>query len=314
MKILITGSTGLLGQALRRHLAQSCDVTGLSRSIPAGPAAERHVVCDLRDAQRTRAVIRELRPDVVIHAQALSDVDRCEQEPALANAMNAETVANLAQALDATRSTLVHLSTDYVFDGAKGSPYDELDAPHPISVYGRSKLEGERMALSYAASVVIRPSTLFGPGRMNFCDHVVARVKAGRTVEAFIDQVTSPTYTEDLAEGIGQLLGVIDRASITALPSRILHLANDGSCSRYEFAQRIAELLGASRAQIRAIRMAEQGRPAPRPPFSGLTTRYVPRLIGRRLRPWDEAFQAYLASTDRLHNIAPGAGSGWTGC
>lgn len=272
-------------------------------------------MCDLADAQRTRVVIRELQPDVVIHTQALSDVDRCEQEPALANAMNAKTVANLAQALDATKSTLIHVSTDYVFGGTKGSAYDELDKPHPISVYGRSKLEGERMALSYAASVVIRPSTLFGPDRMNFCDHVVSCVKAGQAVEAFIDQVTSPTYTEDLAEGIGQLLGVIDRASIMSLPSRILHLANDGSCSRLAFAQRIAQLLGASRTQIRAIRMVEQGRPAPRPPSSALTTRYIPQLIGRRLRPWDEALQAYLASTDRLPGPSiTGAGSGRAGC
>ncbi|MDP3723140.1 MAG: dTDP-4-dehydrorhamnose reductase [Candidatus Omnitrophota bacterium] len=293
MKILITGSTGLLGQALTSHLAQSCEVAGLSRHARDLPGGSRHVTCDLRDAQQARAAIHEVRPDILIHAQALSDVDRCEREPEMAWAQNVTTVAHLVQALQGSRTLLVYVSTDYVFDGKKGAPYEEADAPNPLSVYGRSKLEGERLALGYARSIVVRPSTLFGPGRDNFCDAVVCRVRAGQPVEAFWDQVTSPTYTVDLAEGIGELSLALWRSWDGERPRRY-HLANGGGCTRAAFAERIVELVGGSRELIRAIAMADQRRPAARPAYSALATRAVPSVIGRRLRSWDHALHAYL--------------------
>lgn len=252
------------------------------------------MTCDLSDARWTTEAIASLRPDVVIHAQALADVDQCERNPEDAEVQNVRTTSHVVQALRGATALLVYISTDYVFDGTKGAPYHESDRPHPINVYGRSKLEGERITLAHPLSIVVRPSTLFGPGRMNFCDHIVSCVTSGQTVEAFTDQVTSPTYTEDLADGIARLLEAIGRSSVAAFPSRVLHLANAGGCSRLEFAQRVAELLGAPRTQIRGIRMAEQQRPAPRPPCSALMSEYVPQLIGQRLRPWDEALQAYL--------------------
>jgi dTDP-4-dehydrorhamnose reductase len=294
VKILITGSTGLLGQALTKHLARSCDVTGLARHVPPVPSAGGHVACDLLDHQRTAEVVQGLRPDVVIHAQALSDVDRCEREPELAEGMNVRSTANLVRALEGTGALLVSVSTDHVFDGTKGSPYDEGDLPNPINVYGKSKWKGEQVALGYARAVVVRPSTLFGPARMNFCDHVASRILAHQAVEAFLDQVTSPTYTEDLAEGIADLMGTIHPRSIVSLPSRVFHMTNAGGCSRLEFAHRIADLLDCSREHIRAVRMVQQQRPAPRPAYSALTTRYVPHLVGRTLRPWGDALQAYL--------------------
>jgi dTDP-4-dehydrorhamnose reductase len=244
------------------------------------------------DASRTKQLVQESTPDVVIHTQAMSDVDRCEQEPSLAEAMNVRTTAHLVEALRDSGALLMHLSTDYVFDGRKRRPYDETDTPNPLSVYGRSKLEGERVALGYTPSLVIRPSTLFGPGRMNFCDQIVLRVRANQPVEAFTDQQTSPTYTEDLAEAIAELVRG-DRAT-AALPARILHIANADGCSRVEFAQRTVGLLGKSAALIQAIRMAEQRRPAPRPAYSVLTSRHLPALLKRILPPWDNALERYL--------------------
>jgi len=229
-------------------------VTGLSRHAPSTAPAGRHLVCDLGDARRAAEVIGAIRPDAVIHTQALSDVDRCEREPEAARAQNVDATAHLIQALRQERAPgdggrgalLVHISTDYVFDGAKGAPYIEEDEPRPLSVYGRSKLEAERLALGYPRAVVVRPSTLFGPGRMNFCDHIVSRVRAGEAVEAFADQVTSPTYTEDLAAGLGELC-----AAVRGLPDgsrpRLVHLANAGGCSRVAFAERVADLLEAVR-------------------------------------------------------------------
>ena len=294
MKILITGSTGLLGQALSRHLTPSAEVVGLSRHTPVERTERvQHVVCDLSDVPRTTSVLRDARPDVVIHTQAMSNVDQCELDPHAAQTMNVTTTQSILRALPSPQTFFVHVSTDYVFDGARQRPYDEHDAPHPLSVYGRSKLEGERLALGYPKSLVIRPSTLFGQGRMNFCDHIVEQLQRGGLVEAFIDQQTSPTYTEDLAEAIARLLQTVHR-SAAPLPSRILHLANAGGVSRYEFAQRVATLLGISPEGIRGIRMAEQRRPAPRPSYSVLTSCYASSVIGDTLPPWDNALERYL--------------------
>ena len=211
MKILITGSTGLLGQALSRRLATSGDVTGLSRHAPASTPGMRHAVCDLSDARRTSEALRALAPDVVLHTQAQSDVDRCELDPVEARAQNIDATRHVIEALRPTATRLIHVSTDYVFDGKKGSPYDEQDTPHPISVYGRTKLEAEQVVLGYAGGLIVRPSTLFGPGRINFCDRVVQAALEGATVEAFEDQTTSPSFTEDVADAIGELLVALAR-------------------------------------------------------------------------------------------------------
>ncbi len=188
---------------------------------------------------------------------------------------------------------LVYVSTDYVFDGTKGAPYDEADPPHPINVYGRSKLDGERVALTYPRAIVARTSTLFGEGRMNFCDQIVTRVQAHQPIEAFVDQVTSPTYTKDLAEGLADLSLTLVRSSELREP-RTFHLANAGGCSRVALAHRVAELLGQSRELIRPVPMASQRRAAVRPAYSALTTRHLSHVIGRTLRPWDDALHVYL--------------------
>jgi dTDP-4-dehydrorhamnose reductase len=290
VKILITGSTGLLGQSLSRRLAAAAEVVGLSRHAPDSAGAGAHQTCDLRDARRTAEVVHAVGPDVVIHAQAQSDVDRCEVDPAGAFAENVETTAHLLAALHDAPARLVYVSTDYVFDGAKGAPYDEDDAPSPLGVYGRTKREAETLVLARSQGVVIRVSTLFGPGRPSYCERVVTQLRAGAEVEAFTDQTTSPTYTEDVAEALADLLPVLTGRA----PTRVLHVTNAGGCTRLVFARRIAELLGLPASGIRPVRMADQRRPAPRPAYSALATRHLPQLIGRTLQPWDDALQAHL--------------------
>ena len=251
------------------------------------------MACDLRDTARTAAVVRGLSPDVVIHAQAMSDVDRCELDPQAAWEQNVRTLEHVVTALDARRTWLVGIGSDYVFDGKKGSPYDEADAPNPLGVYGRAKLAAEQATLRFPRSVVVRTSTLFGAGRMNFCDHIVAQVTAGQPVDAFTDQVTSPTSTEDLAEALAELAEALGRIGDGPVP-RLLHITNAGSASRVAFAERVADLLQAPRGLIRRIRMADQHRPAPRPACTAMASRHLQSILGRTLRPWDEAVQAYL--------------------
>jgi dTDP-4-dehydrorhamnose reductase len=252
-----------------------------------------HAACDLTDAEQALRVIRAIRPDLLIHAQACSDVDLCERQPQLARAMNVQAVANVVRALEPLSAGLIHLSTDYVFDGTKRGPYDERDEPRPASTYGRSKLDGEREALKHPRAIVVRTSTLFGSARMNFCDHIVARVREGQPVEAFSDQRTSPTYTEDLAEGLSAL-ALAWKSGPPADRPAVLHMTNGGGCTRVEFAHRVVDLLGADRALVRAIAMAAQHRPALRPANSSLTSIHLTRVIGRTLRPWHEALEAYL--------------------
>ena len=257
------------------------------------PGEAGHLACDLADATAAARALRQAAPDAVIHTQAMSDVDRCELEPREAERMNAQTVDHLCHALEASGVPILVLSTDYVFDGTKGRPYDEDDTPNPISAYGRSKLEGERLALQYSGAVVIRPSTLFGPGRNNFCDTVVERVRRGETVQAFIDQATSPTYTDDLAGALEAILRAMRGDARRRMP-RIVHATNGGGCRRIEFVTRVLELLGYPASLVQPIRMEEQARPAKRPAYSVLTSRHLATIIGAQLRPWDEALHAYL--------------------
>lgn len=260
------------------------------------------MACDLLDAARLRACVETLAPQVVIHTQALSDVDRCEREPEAARAQNVETTRHLVEALRGSRALLVHISTDYVFDGRKGTPYEETDAANPLSVYGRTKLESEGVARRHPRTVVVRIGTLFGEARMNFCDYLATQLRAGRPVEAFADQVTSPTYADDVAQGLEELLQALGKAE--ELPAPVCHMANAGGCSRVRFAERIAELMGCSRSLIRPVPMASQRRPAQRPAFSAMTTSELPRIIGRTLRPWDDALCAYLSRRSSASNAS----------
>lgn len=249
-------------------------------------------MCDLSAPAQAAALVAAVRPEVVINAQALSDVDACEQDPAAAEAGNVQTVRVLTAALQSSGALLVHLSTDYVFDGEKGAPYVETDPPRPLSVYGRSKWAGEQVALAYARGVVVRTSTLFGPGRHNFCDYIVRQVRAGQPVDAFADQVTSPTYTRDLAAALEVLTARL--APAAALPVRLFHAVNEGQASRVAFARRIAERVGAPPDLVCPIRRADQRRPAARPAFSALASLYLSTTIGRRLPTWDDALLSYL--------------------
>lgn len=273
---------------------------GVSRHARPSCADARHEICDLTDPQATSRFVRHVKPDVVIHTQALSDVDRCEHEPQLAQAQNVQTLEHLCRALNAFRPVLIAASTDYVFDGTKGSPYHESDPPRPLSVYGRTKLAAEQCVLGTPYGYVVRFSTLFGPGRTNFCETIAQRMRHHESVEAFVDQTTSPTYTPDLAEGMQALVEALTARRANGLP-RVYHLTNAGGCTRLEFARHVARLVGAQLSLVQAVSMAAQRRPAPRPAYSVLTSHCVAPVLGRVLRPWHDAVQAYLTQQGWLN-------------
>jgi dTDP-4-dehydrorhamnose reductase len=271
VRIFLTGATGQLGLALQRVLAD--------HELTAPPEA---------DADITQAAIVDRivvsRPDVVIHAAAYTDVDGAEANPDRAYAVNADGSRRVAQAAAKAGARVIAISTDYVYDGAKTTPYREDDPLAPLGVYGASKLAGERETLKAKPdAVILRTAWLYGEGK-NFV-RTILRLAAERDELRIVnDQVGSPTWAEDLARSIRALLDV--RAA------GIYHAVNSGSCSWHEFAMTILRSVGRE-CRVIPISTAELARPAKRPAHSVLDCSKLAAL-GIRMRPWQDALADYL--------------------
>ena len=281
-RYLVIGATGQLGSDLVRTFDQPGELVALST---------RDV--DILDAERTRSILEALQPTCVINTAAYNLVDRAEDDGRSAFALNAEAVGTLAAVCQAAGARLVHFSTDYVFDGAKRTPYLETDSPQPVSVYGESKLAGERLALERCErSVIFRVCGLFGlagslgKGKGNFVETMLRLAREGRPLRVVSDQVLCPSYTLDLARKVWKVLPKV------AHP--IYHLTNAGQVSWYEFARRALELAGLT-ADLTPVTAAEYGARARRPAYSVLAHVHLAALGEDDLRPWDAALPAYVA-------------------
>ncbi len=279
---MVIGATGQLGSDLVRTFDQPGELVALST---------RDV--DILDAARTRSILEALQPTCVINTAAYNLVDRAEDDGRSAFALNAEAVGTLAAVCQAAGARLVHFSTDYVFDGAKRTPYLETDSPQPVSVYGESKLAGERLALERCErSVIFRVCGLFGlagslgKGKGNFVETMLRLAREGRPLRVVSDQVLCPSYTLDLARKVWKVLPKV------AHP--IYHLTNAGQVSWYEFARRALELAGLT-ADLTPVTAAEYGARARRPAYSVLAHAHLAALGEDDLRPWDAALPAYVA-------------------
>ncbi len=293
----MTGATGLLGTDLCRHLGGRHEVLGWARH--AGHSGARIELIDVTDEKAVAAGLQRWAPSVVVHAAAMTDVDACEREPGAASRVNVGGAQNVAAGCAAIGACLVSISTDYVFDGEAGRPYREEDPPRPVSHYGRTKLEGEREALAACPrAVVVRVSGLFGSARSNFVSAAIERLREGQPVPVVTDQVNSPSYTADLARGIGWLIDRIGREPDAAGQGGPLHgplhLANAGGATRAQVAEVLADWVGAPRGLLRKTTWAELNRPARRPPQSQLDCGRFERMAGEGLRPWREAVQAFV--------------------
>jgi dTDP-4-dehydrorhamnose reductase len=278
-RILVTGGSGQLGIELVPRLAE------LGTAI----APERKAL-DLTSDEVVRQIIA-LQPTHVVHAAAATDVERCEREPAWAQAVNAEGTRRVAQACQALGSWLLYVSTDYVFDGTKICPYVETDSPAPLNEYGRSKRDGEVQVQTIAPRwAVVRTAWVYGHIGRNFVATILQRLQAGDQLRVVADQIGSPTYAADLAEGIAQLVG--REATGT------LHLTNSGSCSWFTLARAIAAAVGADPARVRPITSAELALRARRPAYSVLAPTAWCALGFPPLRPWEMALRARLAAPD----------------
>lgn len=273
---MITGAAGMLGQDVARAAASAGhEVLALARSD-----------LDLTDPAAVERSVGDAAPAVVINCAAWTDVDGAESSPEAALAVNATGAGNLARAAAAHGAWTVHVSTDYVFDGAKREPYVESDAVGPLSAYGRTKLAGEAEVAAAAPErhTIARSSWLFGTGGPCF-PATMLRLAAERDELTVVDdQVGCPTFTGHLAGALVEIAG--------GRPLGVVHVAGGGSCSWYELARETIAAAGLSCA-VRRGRTADLGRPAPRPAYSVLGTERggeVPRLPH-----WREGLAEYLA-------------------
>jgi dTDP-4-dehydrorhamnose reductase len=230
---------------------------------------------DIRDADAVLTAVRAFDPSAIVHTAAYTDVDGAETDPETARTVNVDGTRHVVAAARSVDIPVVFFSTDYVFDGEKRSPYVESDAPNPLGVYGRTKLEGEDAVLEWAHGVVIRTSWLFSATGRNFVKSIVGaareREKDGEPLRVVDDQVGSPTFARHLA-------AAVDEALAMGIGPGIYHMAGSGYCSWYELACEVVQLAGFDVA-VEPITTAELDRPAPRPAFSALgSERPVPRL------------------------------------
>jgi dTDP-4-dehydrorhamnose reductase len=273
MKVLTLGASGLLGQALMREW-RGDDIVGLS---------SREV--DIRDADAVRETAERVRPQWIVLAAAYTDVDGCESHPHLAFAVNRDGAVNVAEAAKRVGAKLLFLSSDYVFDGKKTSPYETGDARNPQSVYGRSKAEAEVQLLEVLPECCIaRTSWLFGVGGRCFPDTILKLAATRPALDVVSDQRGCPTYSVDLARAIIELC--------RKGASGIVHVNNAGDCSWFEFAREITRAAGLT-TDVRPVSAAQMARPAPRPAYSVLSPASLQRWAVS-MPSWPDALQRYL--------------------
>ena len=282
MNILLFGKGGQVGWELQRSLAVLGHVTALDHD------STDHCG-DFANPEGVAATVRALKPDVIVNAAAHTAVDKAESEPELARLLNATTPGVLAREAAALGAWLVHYSTDYVFDGSGSRPWQETDTPAPLSVYGRTKLEGEQAVLRSLPerSCVLRTAWLFGPGRKNFVDTIVAACVKRDAINVVYDQVGSPTYSMDLA----QWSAALAEKQATGL----WHAVNSGQASWCELACESIALAAAS-CRVVPIDSSEWPQKARRPVFSVLDNSKLAEFLGKPLRPWPQALRDYIFS------------------
>jgi dTDP-4-dehydrorhamnose reductase len=246
---------------------------------------------DITDATAVRHTITSEHPDLVIHCAALTNTTLAEQDPAAAFRVNAEGAVNVAGACAEIDAVMLYVSTNEVFDGEKGAPYDEDDATNPVNEYGRSKLAGEQLVReALDAHFIVRTSWLYGPGRISFPEKILERGQADGRLKLVTDEVATPTWTHDLAEALARL--------IRTQAYGTYHLVNRGQCSRAEWGREIVRLAGLD-VPIEETTQGAFGSPFRKPVLSTLVNKRAAAL-GITLRPWEDALVEHMRITGAL--------------
>jgi len=284
MKILVTGAGGQLGRSLRDAVAGRCD----------GIFFASHSALDVCDAAAVDACIDALRPDAVINCAAYTDVERAEDDAERACAVNCTAAANVAAAAGRCGALMIHVSTDYVFDGEALCPYAEYAPTAPLSVYGRTKLAGEQaVAASGCRYAIVRTSWLYSQYGRNFVRSILRLCRERNVLRVVNDQTGSPTYARNLAHA---LLAVAERDM-----RGVLHYSDEGACTRYDFACEIVRLAGCG-CTVEPCASEDYGARAQRPKYSALDTAKAV-AAGIAVQPWRDALAACIAEIKREDTI-----------
>lgn len=276
MRIYITGHRGQLGRALWAHITQR----GIQ--VDGGDLPD----WEMQDPRSVLDSLRNFQPDVVIHAAALTQVDYCAEHPDEAVRVNGVGTYNVALACQEVNALMVAISTNEVFDGAAGRPYQEYDLRHPINPYGYSKFVAEQVVERFAPRyMIVRTAWLYAAGGVNFIHKIVERARQGGPLSVVTDEVSTPTYAEDLAEAL-LALAETDRPGI-------YHLTNSGQCSRYEFAQEIVRLAGYD-VPIQPTVLSDFKRASTPPSYAPIANIFA-AAAGVEMRPWQAALAEFVA-------------------
>lgn len=275
MKVLITGGDGQLGRALFEKTKSTHEAIRLSKE---------HL--DITNEQTIKQLFKIMKPECVFHTAAYTNVDQCETEQARAFIVNSIGALTIAKACQSIGSTMIYISSDYIFDGKKITSYIETDNPNPKNIYGLSKWLGEELVKkTLPESYIVRTSWLYGHGGQNFVNTMVRFARSQKKVKVVSDQNGAPTYVNDLVD---VLLQIIEK------PFGIYHVSNDGQCSWYQFAKAIYEYVGTDPNLVQPITTMEYGARANRPAFSLLNTNKLLLNDIPQPRNWKTALEEYL--------------------
>lgn len=280
---------------------------GMLAAMVSKIASDTHQICpldlpdfDVTDRDRVLRTIARIQPEIVLNCSAFTNVDGCEAQEELATAVNGRGPGYLAEAARETGAVLVHVSTDYVFDGKKQEPYREEDQTNPVSAYGRSKLAGERAVLESGLEryFIVRTSWLYGPGGKNFVETIIRLASEREELRIVADQVGTPTYTEDLARAVFKLLAL--KTSQSSSIYGIYHISNEGICSWHGFAEAIVKEMRhrgtpVSAGRVLPIRTEDYPLPAARPAYSVFSKDKYRRATGASLPDWRSSLSSYFA-------------------
>jgi dTDP-4-dehydrorhamnose reductase len=299
-RVLVTGAAGMLGSQLLLTAPHGVEALGTDLvAAPSGNPSVAHPGVDLSSAAAVEALCARLEPLVgVIHGAAYTAVDKAEEEEARADLANAEVPRVVAEACARRGIALVHVSTDFVFDGEKREPYAVTDAPRPLSAYGRTKLRGEELvrAVHPRGAAIVRTQWLYGPRGKHFPGTILALAAQKPELRVVNDQHGSPTSTLELAPALWDVLA--------ARATGIFHAACEGQASWFDFAAATLQFCGRA-TPIHACTTAEFPRPARRPAYSVLDCRRLTSLRGRTLKPWREALREFLVAERLLAPPSP---------
>ncbi|HXH14386.1 MAG TPA: SDR family oxidoreductase [Alphaproteobacteria bacterium] len=288
MRILITGGSGFLGRQVALLLKDQHQVVGTYREHEVSLDGCLMRRLDVTDRMGVLSLCRECRPDAIVHTAVRGDIERCERFPEDAYGVNVQGTVHVAQAAAEVGARLIYLSTDQVYDGAKGH-YDESDPPHPLMVYGRTKLAAEQQAAAIChETVIVRLALMYGwgnPSRPTFIDWMLARLRTGQEVPLFVDQYRTPLYVVQAAEVIKRLLE-------TPGVGGVFNLGGGERLDRYTFGVKICEVFDLPQRHLKPVTMATARSTTPRPPDCSLNSAKISTVLGVKLLTADEGLRA----------------------